>query len=339
MTQEIKQTDVIIIGAGPVGLFSVFQFGMLNMKCCVVDALDFVGGQCKALYPEKPIYDIPAYPKISGEDLIDNLYKQIAPFNPQFELGESVIKLKKELGFWQIETSLKKIIRAKIVVISAGCGAFGPHKPPLNDLEVYEKSGQIQYHVSKKADLKGKNVVIAGGGDSAVDWALNMVGYAKSVTLIHRRNKFRCAPKNSELIKTLSSNGEIELAVPYQLHSLKGEGGKLTHVNVSNLDGAIKSIEADVLLPFFGLSMDIGPIAQWGLELDRKHVVVNQETMETNLKGVFAVGDIVSYPGKLKLILTGFSEAALAAHNAYKIVFPDTPLHFEYSTTKGIHTI
>lgn len=330
------ETDIVVIGAGPVGLFAVFEAGQLNMKCHVVDSLDFIGGQCQALYPEKPIYDIPAYPLIKSEDLILKLEEQIKPHNPVFHLGNQVIKISGDVGNFTVITDKNKEICCKAIVIAAGCGAFGPNRPPLADIEKYESLGSVRYLVNQISRFEDKNVVIAGGGDSAVDWALSLAPVVKNLSLIHRRDKFRAAPNSVKQLHELVDLGKIDLVVPYQLDSLKGDDANLTHVIVSDLDGNKKAIEADYLLPFYGLSMELGPIADWGLNIDKKHIAVESHSMETNLKGIFAIGDIADYKGKLKLILTGFSEAAFACHNIYNYVHPDVPLHFEYSTTKGV---
>ena len=327
-------TDIAIIGAGPVGLFTVFQAGMLKMKCHVIDSLEAVGGQCISLYPEKPIYDIPAYPKISAKELIDALEEQIAPFSPTFHLNQRVEHLSKQGDIFVLETSNGNIIHAKAVVIAAGAGAFGPNRPPLDRLEEFENKS-IFYMVKRKEEFRSRKVMIAGGGDSAVDWALSLADIA-DVTLVHRRDKFRCAPNSHDQIMDLAAKGKIKLATPYQLDQLVGENGILSEVKLKDFEGNILSVPTDILLSFYGLAMDIGPIEHWGLDIHKKHLSIEPTTMETNIKGVFAVGDICSYPGKLKLILTGFSECAIACHSIYKLVFPGELLHFEYTTTKGI---
>jgi thioredoxin reductase (NADPH) len=330
------KTDVVVIGAGPVGLFSVFEIGMLKMKCHVIDALDFIGGQCSALYPEKPIYDIPAYPRISAQDLINNLEKQIEPFDPQYHLGQQVTKFsKRQDGSFDVVTSKGTEINAKAIIIAAGCGAFGPNRPPLDNIEEFEKTS-IMYSVRNRESLRGKDVVIAGGGDSAVDWAIDLSEITKSLTIVHRRPKFRCAPESASKLQTLSDQGKLTIATPYQLSALHGNAQKLETVDVVDFDGAVKTLKCDILIPFFGLSMDLGPILDWSLNIEKKHVSVTPSAMETNIPGVFAIGDVATYAGKLKLILTGFSEAALAAHSIYPILNPDQELHFEYSTTKGV---
>lgn len=334
MTQHL-QADVAIVGAGPVGLFAVFQLGMLKLSCVLIDALAEVGGQCTALYPEKPIYDIPAHPAIEAGALITKLEEQIAPFATPRLLGRQVSGLSGERGAFTLTTDQGDIVQAKVVLVAAGAGAFGPNRPPLDDLAAYEATGAVQYYVRRREDLRGKRVVIAGGGDSAVDWALALKDIA-SVSVVHRRAKFRAAPDSAAQLDEAARLGQIEMVIPYQLHALAGADGVLSAVRVSTLDGAEKDIPADVLLPFFGLSMDLGPIAAWGLDSRMHHVVVDPATCETSTPGVFAIGDVVTYPGKLKLILQGFSEAAVAAHAIFPVVHPDQAMHFEYSTSKGV---
>jgi thioredoxin reductase (NADPH) len=332
----VVETDVAIIGAGPVGLFAVFECGMLRMKSVVVDALAEVGGQCSALYPEKPIFDIPAHPEIAAADLVASLEKQAAPFKPLMLLGRRVERLSGEAGAFELGTSEGDVIRCKAVVIAAGAGAFGPNRPPLDHLPDYEATGAVRYLVSRREDFRGRRVVIAGGGDSAVDWALSLKQVAAKVTVVHRRDKFRCAPESAAQLKAAAERGELEMAIPYQLHGLEGAGGVLSGVVVSTLKGETRTLPADILLPFYGLSMELGPIAEWGLGIEHKHVAVTPSTCETNIPGVHAIGDIATYPGKLKLILQGFSEAAMTAHAIHPRVFPGEALHFEYSTSKGV---
>ncbi|MEM9469081.1 MAG: NAD(P)/FAD-dependent oxidoreductase [Pseudomonadota bacterium] len=328
------ETDVAIIGAGPVGLFAVFECGMLGMKSCVIDSLDEIGGQCTALYPEKPIYDIPAFPEILAGDLIENLEKQAAPFNPNYQLSQQVVSISKENSLWQLKTSANNVVKAKAIIVAAGAGAFGPNKPPLEGLEEYEGKS-VFYMIRKKEEFRDKKVVIAGGGDSAVDWALALQGIAAHVSLVHRRDKFRAAPENVQRLRDLDAEGKLDLVVPFQLKSLEGQGGVLESVCVTGKEGDRK-IEADVLLPFYGLAADLGPIKDWELDIESNTLVADPSTCETNIEGIYAVGDIVSYKNKLKLILTGFSEVATAAHAIYKQINPDQALHFEYSTTKGV---
>ncbi|MBI1274875.1 SidA/IucD/PvdA family monooxygenase [bacterium] len=329
-------TDITIIGAGPVGLFAIFEAGMLKMRCHVVDTLDFTGGQCTALYPEKPIYDIPGHPKIDAAELINQLELQAAPFAPTYHLGQQVMGLKQEAsGEWTVTTSKGVSITSKAVIIAAGCGAFGPNRPPMEGIEQYE-GHSVFYMVKSREAFRDKRVVIAGGGDSAVDWAISLAELAESVQLVHRRPKFRAAPESVSRLDELTKSGKVEMVVPYQLHALEGSGTQISSVIVRTLEGEDRKLEADALLPFFGLAMELGPIADWGLNLEKHHIGVNQTTLETNKKGIFAIGDIAHYPGKLKLILCGFSEAAMAAHAAREVAYPGEVLHFEYSTTKGI---
>ena len=329
-------TDVAIVGAGPVGLFAAFECGMLKLSCVLLDALEEVGGQCAALYPEKPIYDIPAHPAIEAGELIVQLERQMAPFAPARLLGRRVERLEGAAGGFTLVTDAGERVRAKAVLIAAGAGAFGPNRPPLDGLPAFEATGAVQYYVRRREDLRDKRVVIAGGGDSAVDWALALRGVAASIQVVHRRAKFRAAPETEHQLHTAAARGEVELVVPYQLAGLHGDGGRLAEVEIADLDGVRRRIPADVLLPFFGLSMDLGPINAWGLDLQRGHVAVTPASCETSTPGIFAIGDVATYPGKLKLILQGFSEAAMAAHAIHPIARPGVALHFEYSTSKGV---
>lgn len=335
ITTKNYETDVIIIGAGPVGLFAAFECGMLGLSCHIIDALEGIGGQCTALYPEKPIYDIPAYPEIAAADFITQLEKQVAPFKPHYHLNQQVTSLKKQSGYLQLKTSAETNIKAKSVIIAAGAGAFGPNKPPLQNLEDYEGTS-VFYMVRQKSNFAGKDVVIAGGGDSAVDWALSLSDIAKSVRLVHRRDKFRAAPESVSKLYELEKEGKLELVIPAQLHELEGIEGQLKAVEVIDNDKNIRVLEADILLSFYGLATSLGPIIDWGLDLNKNHIDVHPTTCETSQKGIYAIGDIATYENKLKLILTGFSEAAFAAHHIYNSQNPDNPLHFEYSTTKGL---
>jgi len=333
---EPQRTDVAIIGAGPVGLFAVFECGMLKMHAHVFDALDLPGGQCMALYPEKPIYDIPGYPEIEAAQLVERLAEQAKPFAPVYHLGQTVTALSPETaGGFRLQTSSGTIVIASAVIIAAGVGAFGPNRPPLEGIEGFE-GRSVFYLVQRRDALRGKRVVIAGGGDSAVDWAISLAEVAARVMVVHRRAKFRAAPESTARLEALAAAGRIELVIPYQLHGLEGADGKLSAVIVANLQGETKRLAADVLLPFFGLSMNLGPIAQWGLALDHHHIAVAPATCMSSVPGIFAIGDIAAYPGKLKLILSGFAEAALAAHAIYPLVHPGEVLHFEYSTMKGV---
>ena len=329
--------DVAIIGAGPAGLFSVFECGMLGLKSAVIDALDVPGGQCQALYPEKPIYDIPAHPQILAGDLVAQLTAQAAPFAPQYHLGQQVIELNAgKDGRFHLMTSAGYSLDAGAVIIAAGAGAFGPNRPPLDGLESYEQSRAVQYFVPRRADFAGKRIVIAGGGDSAVDWAISLSEIAAQVMLVHRRDKFRAAPESLRQLSSLVEAGKIECVTPYQLHALEGDGQNLSAVVVVDLEGKTRALAADVLLPFFGLAMTLGPIAEWGLGIERHHIQIDPATAATNVPGIFAVGDIATYDHKLKLILTGFAEAAAAAHSARRHMKPGQDFGFEYSTTSGV---
>lgn len=336
MTDTPAETDVAIIGAGPAGLFAAFQCAMLRLKCVLIDVLPEVGGQCAALYPEKPIYDIPACPAVEGAQLIARLEEQIAPFNIPRLLKHRVESLEGHRGNFTLGTNQGTMLKAKAIIIAAGAGAFGPNRPPLEGLEAFEDTGAVQYYVRRKADFAGRRIVIAGGGDSALDWALSLKDNAEKLYLVHRRDRFRGAPESLRQLDEAVAAGQIEKVVPYQLHALRGQNGALEGVEVADLDGATRMLEADVLLPFFGLATDLGPVARWGMDTMRATIPVTPSSCETSLPGVFAVGDVATYPGKLKLILQGFSEAAMAAHVIYPIVNPDQALHFEYSTSKGV---
>jgi len=340
LPNRAHETDVVIIGAGPAGLFSAFECGMLKMKCHVIDALDAVGGQLSALYPEKPIYDIPGFPEVLAADLVNNLEAQVAPFGPVYHLNQQVVTLMVcDAQRWLVETSMGTRINAGAVIVAAGVGAFGPNRPPLEGIEEFEGQGAgvgVHYLVKRREDFVGKKVVIAGGGDSAVDWALSLADVAESLSIVHRRPKFRAVPGSADKLYKLADDGVIELVIPFQLAGIEGENGDLKSVTVADLDGNSRELEADVLLPFFGLSQNIGPITDWGLNLDHNHITVDHKTMATDRAGIFAIGDIITYPGKLKLILSGFAEAATAAHSARTHMHPDEELHFEYSTTQGV---
>ena len=331
-------TDVLIIGAGPVGLFTVFELGQLGMKSCVVDSLENIGGQCTALYPDKPIYDIPACPSVTAEELINNLKKQIDPFKPILLMNQKVNELKKHKDFYSVKTSTNNIIESKCIIIAAGNGAFGPNKPPLKNIDSFENK-TIFYHIRDKSKFRKKTIAIAGGGDSAVDWAIELSKTSKKIFFIHRRNKLRAIPQNVEILYDLENKGKIEIMIPYQLDSIEGKNGIIDHLIIKNMDEEKKKLEVDYFLPFFGLSTNLGPIKDWELGLEKNILKVKQETCETNLNGIFAIGDVCSYPGKLKLILTGFSEAAIASHNCFNKINPEKTLHFEYSTTKGINKL
>ena len=329
-------TDVLIVGAGPVGLFAVFQLGQLGMRCCVVDSLEEVGGQCSALYPEKPIYDIPAYPDIKAGDLITALMRQIKPFSPKFILNQKVEKLKQVSNSYNVTTSDQTEICSKCILIAAGNGAFGPNKPPLKDIEQFEDKS-IFYSVRDKNMFKGKKIAIAGGGDSAVDWAIELSKITSKIFFIHRRAKLRASPANVKKLYDLEKKGKLEMVIPYQLDSIEGLDGFIKTLSLRNLDGETRELNTEFFLPFFGLSSELGPIKEWELDIQSNLINVEQSTCMTSKEGIYAIGDICNYPGKLKLILTGFSEAAIASHSCHKRIFPDKVLHFEYSTTKGIN--
>ncbi|MDA0939049.1 MAG: NAD(P)/FAD-dependent oxidoreductase [Proteobacteria bacterium] len=333
--------EVLIIGGGPVGLFAAFEAGMLGMRSCIIDSLPKLGGQCIELYPKKPIYDIPAHPFITAEDLINNLKQQIAPFDPKIYCNSKVISIDKVNNTFIAQTECGKSISARVVIIAAGCGAFTPNKPNLHSIGEFEKSGCILYSVVEIENFRNKDVVIAGGGDSAVDWALALSDIANCIYVVHRRSKFRALQANVDQMHKKASNN-FKILTPYQLHSLIGRNGVLTHISIKQFpEGEEENIEvkADYLLSFFGLKMSLGPVLDWNLNIENNHIVVDQTNMQTNIEGVFAIGDIAKYNGKLKLILTGFAEAALAANSAYKLIYPEKPLHFEYSTNKGIQAL
>lgn len=335
MHNDPDSCDVAIIGAGPVGLFAVFECGMLDMGCHVFDALPAPGGQCAALYPEKPIYDIPGYPRIDAAELVDRLTEQAAPFAPRLHLGHAVSGLAATAEGFAVDNMAGQRIAARAVVIAAGAGAFGPNRPPLAGIAEFEERS-VFYLVRRREDFRGRRVVIAGGGDSAVDWALSLADVAERVIVIHRRPRFRAAPQSAAQLQRLADEGRIDLVIPFQLHALEGAAGQLSAVIVADLAGNTRRLAADCLLPFFGLATDLGPLASWGLDLDHNHIRVDPATCATSRPGIYAIGDIAAYPGKLKLILSGFAEAALAAHAMHPLVHPGQALHFEYSTTKGV---
>ena len=330
-------TDVVIIGAGPVGLFGVFECGMLGMRCHVIDSLEDIGGQCRALYPEKPIFDIPGYPRIDAGELIDRLHEQAAPFAPVYHLSQQVTGYERSGNWHVVTTSTGTRIAARAVIIAAGAGAIGPNRPPLDGLESYEASGAVNYLVKKRADYAGKDIVIAGGGDSAIDWALSLSSVARKIYVVHRRDSFRASPDSVARLRALASTGDVvEMVIPYQLHALNGNGTTLESVSVADLDGATRVLPAQHLLAFFGMVPQLGALKEWDLGIALHHIPVDPATCATRLDGVFAIGDVAEYPRKLKLILTGFAEAAAAAHAIHPLVFDGAALHFEYSTSKGL---
>jgi thioredoxin reductase (NADPH) len=332
MTETIK-TDAVIIGAGPCGLFAVFELGLVDIKCHVIDILGKPGGQCSELYPEKPIYDIPGIPVISGQELTDNLLEQIKPFDPVFHFGERVDELARIDGGFRLKTNMDTVIECKLVVIAAGGGSFESKRPHLPEIEKYENKS-IFYLVRRIEDYRGKNVLIVGGGDSALDWTLNLEPVAKRVTLMHRRDQFRAAPDSVNKMQALLKEKKIDFVLG-QMHALEGDTGtgQLMRVIARRDDNSTFPIETDRLLPFFGLTMKLGPVAQWGLNLHEERISVDTEKFQTSEPGIFAIGDINSYPGKLKLILSGFHEAALMSQAAHGIVHPDKRLVFQYTTT------
>jgi thioredoxin reductase (NADPH) len=326
------ETDAVIVGAGPVGLFQVFELGLLEIKAHVVDSLKAVGGQCVELYPDKPIYDIPAVPVCTGQELTDNLLKQIEPFGATLHLGQEVTLVeRRDDGRFNVETSAGTRFVTRTVFIAAGVGSFQPRTLRLDGLEKFEDR-QLFYRVKDPTQFHGRNLVICGGGDSALDWTLNLVEKAESVVLLHRRDGFRAAPASVAKMRELCEQMRMQFVVG-QISGFEEREGRLAEVRVTSLDGVTRRIGLDALLVFFGLSPKLGPIADWGLALERKQVVVDTEKFETSVPGIFAVGDINTYPGKKKLILSGFHEAALAAFGAARYVFPDRKIHLQYTTT------
>ncbi|MGF7162695.1 thioredoxin reductase (NADPH) [Rhodoligotrophos appendicifer] len=331
MSTTIIETDALIIGAGPVGLFTIFEFGLLDMKCHVVDILDKPGGQCAELYPEKPIYDIPGLPVVTGQQLTDALLEQARPFGAEFHFNHMVTALERqEDGIFRVSTDGDIEFRAKVIVIAAGGGSFQPKKPPIPGIEAYEGSS-VFYSVKKMESFRGRDVLIVGGGDSALDWTLNLFPIANHVTLLHRRDEFRAAPDSVKKMRDLVSEGRLDLRIG-QVTALRGDKGMLDAAIAKGAEGEIE-IKANALLPFFGLTMKLGPIADWGLNLTENLIKVDTEKFETSEPRIFAVGDINWYPGKLKLILSGFHEVALAAQQAYHYVYPDKRLVFQYTTS------
>jgi len=331
MSETIK-TDVLIIGAGPVGLFAVFELGLLDVKAHLVDILDKVGGQCAELYPEKPIYDIPGIPFITGDGLSKALMEQIKPFHPTFHLGEMVTKVEK-LGdaSFRVATDGDKTFECKCVVVAAGGGSFQPKRPPIKGIEIYEEKS-VHYAVRKMDAFRGKKLIVVGGGDSALDWTLNLQPIAKRLTLVHRRDEFRGAPDSVNKMRALVASGDMDLKIG-QVTELEGGDGQLTACTIKCNDGSTPRVECDAMLPFFGLTMKLGPVAEWGLKMEEELIPVDTGTFETNIPGIFAIGDINTYPGKLKLILSGFHEGALMAQKAFHYVYPEKRLVFQYTTS------
>ena len=338
---EIIHTDVLIIGAGPVGLFAVFELGLLDIKAHLVDILPKVGGQCSELYPEKPIYDIPAFPQVTGQALVDNLMEQIKPFGPTFHLNQMIETLE-SIGtpaapLFRATTDAGTVFETKTVVVAAGGGSFQPKKPPIPGIEGFEGNAGthgvgVFYAVRRMESFRGREILIVGGGDSALDWTLNLQPIAKRVTLMHRRDDFRAAPHSVEQMRALVAAGKMDLVLG-QITGLKGEDGRLTGATCRGTANETFEIACDALLPFFGLTMKLGPVADWGLHLHENLIPVDTEKFETSTPGIFAIGDINTYPGKLKLILSGFHEGALAAQKVHRYVYPDKRLTFQYTTS------
>ncbi|MBL7825199.1 MAG: NAD(P)/FAD-dependent oxidoreductase [Saprospiraceae bacterium] len=336
MTQaNTIETDIIIIGAGPVGLFAVFEAGLLKLKCHIIDVLPQAGGQLTEIYPKKPIYDIPGYPSVLAGDLVKNLLQQIEPFNPGFTLGERAEQIEKQDdGKWCVTTHRGTKHIAPVIFIAGGLGCFEPRKPPLDNIADFEERG-VEYFVKNPEQFNGKNVVIAGGGDSALDWTIYLAEYAKGLTLIHRRTEFRGALDSVEKVQHLAESGRIKLITNAQVVGLQGNG-HLQGVDVLHDTEGTIHIDADYFVPLFGLTPKLGPIGEWGLGVNNNAVEVNTFDYSTNVPGVYAIGDINTYPGKLKLILCGFHEATLACQSAFKVVHPDKKLSFKYTTVTGI---
>lgn len=330
-------TDICIIGAGPVGLFSVFEAGLLKMRCHLIDYLPQVGGQLSEIYPQKPIYDIPGYPEVKAQELVDNLMEQIKPFKPTFTLGERVDHLAKQTdGSFVVTTNDKTKVHAKVIVIAGGLGVFEPRKPALDKLDHFEGKG-VTYMVKNPEAFRDKKVVLAGGGDSALDWAIYLSKVAERVTLVHRNETFRGAPDSAAKVFNLANEGKIDLILSANLKELGGNG----HLNSVKLENKSKeeiTIDTDYLIPLFGLSPKLGPIADWGLNIDKNAIEVDTRDYSTGVERIYAIGDINTYPGKLKLILCGFHEAAIMMHAAFKYVYPDQKLSFKYTTVNGVNS-
>ncbi len=330
-------TDICLIGAGPVGLFAVFEAGLLKMRCHLIDALPQVGGQLSEIYPQKPIYDIPGYPAIHAQTLVDNLMEQIEPFHPTFTLGERVETLtRQEDGSFIITTNDGTAVHCAVVVIAGGLGCFEPRKPEIENLERFEGKG-VAYMVKNPEQLRDRRVVLAGGGDSALDWTIFLANVAKEVTLVHRSDTFRGAPDSAERVFALANEGKINLVLQSSITSLSGNG-HLQGVSITAKDKTVTNLPADHLIPLFGLTPKLGPIADWGLSIDKSAITVDTTDYSTNVERIYAIGDINTYPGKLKLILCGFHEAALMCQSAFKYVYPSQKLSFKYTTVNGVPT-
>lgn len=331
------QTDICIVGAGPVGLFAIFEAGLLKMRCHLVDALPQIGGQLSEIYPKKPIYDIPGFPSVLAQELVDNLVKQAEPFQPTYTLGERVESYERlEDNSFLIKTNEGTEINAKIICIAGGLGCFEPRKPEVENLAKYESTKGVAYMVLNPEVYRNKRVIIAGAGDSALDWTIFLSDVAAEVTLVHRSQSFRGAPDSVEKVMNLASEGKIKLLLDSNIHALNGDT-KLESVSFINKSDEITEVATDHLIPLFGLSPKLGPIEQWGLNLDKNAIEVNVHDYSTNVPGIYAIGDINTYPGKLKLILCGFHEAALMCHGAYKYLNPDKKVNLKYTTVNGVN--
>ncbi|MCB0691351.1 MAG: NAD(P)/FAD-dependent oxidoreductase [Saprospiraceae bacterium] len=330
----MTRTDIIIVGAGPVGLFTVFEAGLLKLKCHLVDVLGQPGGQLTEIYPKKPIYDIPGYPSVLASELVDNLMKQIEPFNPEFTLGEKAEKIEKiEDSLFKLTTDQGTEICAPVIAIAGGLGSFEPRKPPLENLEKYEGKG-VDYIVKDPEKYRDRDIVIAGGGDSALDWTIYLAEIAKSIKLIHRRSSFRGAIDSVEKVMELANSGKVDLITNAQVTAISG-ANSVESVTVETSNGIV-DFNADYFIPLFGLTPKLGPIGEWGLEIEDNAIKVNTYDYSTNIPGIYAIGDINTYPGKLKLILCGFHEGTLMVQSAFKHIYPDQKLSFKYTTVTGI---
>ncbi len=330
------QTDICIIGAGPVGLFAVFEAGLLKMRCHLVDALPQIGGQLSEIYPQKPIYDIPGFPSINAQELVDNLMKQIEPFKPSFTLGERIESVnRQEDKSFILRTNEGTEVHCKVIVIAAGLGSFEPRKPAIEKLEEFEGKG-VAYMVKNPEHFRNKKIVLAGGGDSALDWTIFLSDVAERVTLVHRGETFRGAPDSAEKVFEMAKEGKIDLVLKSNITKIDGNG-QLKEVHIASTEGAASVVAADHLIPLFGLSPKLGPIAEWGLQIDKSQIVVDTTDYSTGVEGIYAIGDINTYTGKLKLILCGFHEGAIMMQSAFKHVFPDQRLSFKYTTVNGVN--
>ncbi|MEM9547300.1 MAG: NAD(P)/FAD-dependent oxidoreductase [Bacteroidota bacterium] len=330
------QTDILIVGAGPVGLFTVFEAGLLKLKCHLIDALPQPGGQLTEIYPKKPIYDIPGYPTILAGELVDNLMEQIAPFKPGFTLGERAESIEK-IGekMYEVTTNRGTKIQAPVIAIAGGLGCFEPRKPPISNIAEFEDNG-VEYIIKDPEIYREKRVVVAGGGDSALDWTIILAEIANEVTLVHRRTSFRGALDSVDKVMELATAGKINLITEAQVIGLEGEG-KLNRVLIKDKNKGEYQRDADHFIPLFGLSPKLGPIGEWGLEIDKNAIVVDTKDYSTNVEGIYAIGDINTYEGKLKLILCGFHEGTLMVQSAFKYIYPDQKLSFKYTTVAGVN--